>query len=439
MLAPRLTRSSTRALKQAVWKGADSVGASWTRLMRAVDTRVAEVKQRGPDVVPSIDFAAVEGGSVSAAAVAEVRARGVCVVRDVVPADEAVDCYERAKEYVESNGYAEQAVADGGRAVSTFFAGGVPQIYGVYWSAAQVHVRQHPRMLKAQSWLSRLWSHRRAGGDWAFDPDKPIVYADRVRIRTPGDVSGLVAHVDGGSVERWADPGYQRYYGSVFRGDWESHDCWDGAKRADCVEWPAPNVCTVFRLFQGFTAISRQGPGDGTLQLVPYLNESIAYLLLRPLLADADAGDDLLAAAFEGKQHQLAAEWHAPLLESLVTIPEVGPGDTVWWHPDVIHAVERVHGGTGDSAVVYVPAAPACAKNAEYVAKQLPAFLDGRAGPDFPQEDRELTYSGRASASSLTRLGKCQMGLEPWDLPADPRGAELISRCNAIVASPRPE
>ena len=30
---------------------------------------------------------------------------------------------------------------------------------------------------------------------------KETSYADRMRIRTPGNVSGLVPHVDGGSVE----------------------------------------------------------------------------------------------------------------------------------------------------------------------------------------------------------------------------------------------
>ena len=28
-------------------------------------------------------------------------------------------------------------------------------------------------------------------------------------------------------------------------------------------------ICSAFRTFQGWTALTRQGPGDGTLKLVP--------------------------------------------------------------------------------------------------------------------------------------------------------------------------
>jgi hypothetical protein len=34
----------------------------------------------------------------------------------------------------------------------------------------------------------------------------------------------------------------------------------------------------------------------------------------------------------------------------MISVPKVNPGDTVYWHCDVIHAVEREHTGSGDSA-----------------------------------------------------------------------------------------
>ena len=34
----------------------------------------------------------------------------------------------------------------------------------------------------------------------------------------------------------------------------------------------------------------------------------------------------------------------------MVSVPKVNPGDTVFWHCDVIHAVEKEHTGTADSA-----------------------------------------------------------------------------------------
>ena len=52
--------------------------------------------------------------------------------------------------------------------------------------------------------------------------------------------------------------------------------------------------------------------------------------------------------------------YHKLLLRGYGSIPEVEPGDTVWWHPDVIHAVEDEHSGTGYSNVIYIGASPRC-------------------------------------------------------------------------------
>jgi len=41
----------------------------------------------------------------------------------------------------------------------------------------------------------------------------------------------------------------------------------------------------MFRTFQGWTALTEQGPDDGTLQVLPVAN-AIAYVLLRALQAD---------------------------------------------------------------------------------------------------------------------------------------------------------
>lgn len=38
------------------------------------------------------------------------------------------------------------------------------------------------------------------------------------------------------------------------------------------------------------------------------------------------------------------------LEDSMVSVPKVNPGDGVFWHCDVVHAVETDHIGKGDSA-----------------------------------------------------------------------------------------
>jgi hypothetical protein len=132
-------------------------------------------------------------------------------------------------------------------------------------------------------------------------------------------------------------------------------------------------------------------------------------MLLRAL--QEDVAEDDLCGALPGRALGASRQWHPTLMEGLVSIPTVQPGDTVWWHPDIIHAVENEHSGTGYSNVVYVGASPRCNKNAVYARQQAQAFMEGRSAPDFAPEDYEVDFIGRATTADLTDLGIAQMGL----------------------------
>ena len=77
-----------------------------------------------------------------------------------------------------------------------------------------------------------------------------------------------------------------------------------------------------------------------------------------------------------------------------VSIPEVMPGDTVWWHTDICHAVGDEHAGKEYASVIYIGSAPDCAKNRAYLPKQREAFLAGRSAPDFAAMDFEVDFRG---------------------------------------------
>ena len=91
------------------------------------------------------------------------------------------------------------------------------------------------------------------------------------------------------------------------------------------------------------------------------------------------------------------------------------PGDTVFWHSDVVHAVENEHRGSGYSNVMYIASIPGCEKNTAYLAKQAPAFLSGKTPPDFAPDDFEVDFKGRGTEEDLTPLGRSQLGLAPLD------------------------
>ena len=65
------------------------------------------------------------------------------------------------------------------------------------------------------------------------------------------------------------------------------------------------------------------------------LKESTAYLLMRPLLKDIMEED--LPGYRKGKLFLLDPLIHSRIYDSVISIPKVYPGDTVWWHPDLVH------------------------------------------------------------------------------------------------------
>ena len=52
----------------------------------------------------------------------------------------------------------------------------------------------------------------------------------------------------------------------------------------------------MFRTYQGWTALTRQGPTDGTLRLIP-IAAGIAYVLLRALQDDVERGRSVRGGA----------------------------------------------------------------------------------------------------------------------------------------------
>ncbi len=73
----------------------------------------------------------------------------------------------------------------------------------------------------------------------------------------------------------------------MFNGNVEQYDPWNAAHRTDVEEYTVDNTtkCSVFRTFEGWTALSDMLPGQGLLHVVP-IPEAMAYILLRPLLDD---------------------------------------------------------------------------------------------------------------------------------------------------------
>jgi hypothetical protein len=375
--------------------------------MRAEVAAVIAERDAGRPIWPVVEFEDIAAGGVPDELRDAVWRRGCAVVRHTFGRERAKAWDAELAAYTERNRFAEtyRGLDDG---VFGGLAAGKPSIYPIYWSLPQIQARQDEAMGVVRRFLNGFWKHESLGQLW-FDPERDAAYPDRVRRRAPGtSSSGLSPHTDSGSVERWLVPGYQNVFRHVFSGEWSEYDPWDGAYRTDVQEFPSTVMCSSFRTFQGWTALSDMRPTEGVLHAVP-IPAAMGYVLLRAL--QDDVADDDLCGAVNGQSLPITSRYHSLLLAALTPIPEVAPGDTVWWHGDLIHSVGSVNDQKGWGNVMYIPAAPYCEKNAAYARACGEDFLTGASPTDFAAEDYERTWAGRATAADLSHVGRSQLGL----------------------------
>lgn len=99
---------------------------------------------------------------------------------------------------------------------------------------------------------------------------------------------------------------------------------------------------------------------------------------------------------------------------------------------EAIHSVDKVHTGTLDSSVLYIPVCPTTTLNATYIARQRAAFRAGTPGPDFPGGVGEREHVGRPTEGMLkawtNEEGRRAFGLERLE-----GGREVVGRANEVL------
>lgn len=405
-------KAAIRQLKRELRAQIGDVQAVFDKLSDKIATRVAEInalRNKGESVWPVIPFADVKNGTITDAQREAVKRRGCAVIKGHFPREQALAWDRSMLDYLDLNKFDEVYKGPGDNFFGTLTASR-PEIYPIYWSQAQMQARQSEAMAQVQSFLNRLWTFESNGKQW-FDPDVSVIYPDRIRRRPPGTTSkGLGAHTDSGALERWLLPAYQQVFARVFDGNVEKYDPWNAAHRTEVEEYTVDNTtkCSVFRTFQGWTALSDMIPGQGLLHVVP-IPEAMAYILLRPLLDDVP--EDELCGVAPGRVLPISEKWHPLLVEALTSIPALEAGDSVWWHCDVIHSVAPVENQQGWGNVMYIPAAPMCEKNLAYAKKVKEALETGASPGDFPREDYEKSWQDRFTVNDLNIHGKRALGM----------------------------
>ncbi len=406
--------AAIRALKAAVRARLAAAGRPVTDVVAAMEARVrteakalVAARANGEPVWPVIDYDDIATGTVDDATRALVRRRGCAVVRGHFPHADARAWDRGIVDYVERNRFFETYRASGDaffRDVDTR-----PAIYPIYWSPPQVEARQSERMATVQRFLNGFWTSASGDTRW-FDPDRDALYPDRIRRRTPGTSSkGLGAHIDPGTLDLWMTRENQQAFHHLYDGTVEAYDPWDASHRTTGPQYPAGTICSAFRTFQGWTALSDMDHDQGVLYTVP-IPAAMGYLLLRPFLDDV--ADDDMCAVDVGRAFAARRPWHDVLVDATYGIPDVRAGDSVWWHCDLIHGVAPVTDQQGWGNVMYIPAAPWCPRNERYAPLALEAFETGSSPFDFPEEHYERGWDGRPSREALNRTGRRGMGLD---------------------------
>lgn len=384
---PTDAKTAIREMKAKLRQQIGDVQQVFEKLSAKIEARVAEIdalKAQGLPVWPEVPYSDIAAGTVSEATRNEIKRRGCAVIKGNFPREQALAWDRAMLNYLDANHFDDVYKGPGDSFFGSLEASR-PEIYPIYWSQAQMQARQSDNMAAVQSFLNRLWKSESNGKQW-FDPDVSVIYPDRIRRRPPGTTSkGLGAHTDSGALERWLLPAYQRVFAHVFNGNFDDYDPWDAAHRTEVEEYTVDNTtkCSVFRTFQGWTALSDMLPGQGLLHVVP-IPEAMAYVLLRPLLDDVP--DDELCGVAPGKVLPVSEKWHPLLMKALTSIPAITAGDSVWWHCDVIHCVAPVDNQQGWGNVMYIPAAPMCEKT---------GFMRTRSGKHWKKVHRRETSHGK--------------------------------------------
>ncbi|KAF5355130.1 hypothetical protein D9756_005570 [Leucocoprinus leucothites] len=425
-------------LKKEIFK--DEMVESWREVLSELEGTVAEIMEKGNTLVTRVSYEDIKSGQVSQAQIDHIKQVGTVIITGAVPQEEALGWKQQIRDY---------AAANFGR-----FPEDNIQVFEIYNSVGQTLARTHPGLINTHKFMLSLW-HTSSPDQVRLDT--PISYYDRLRIRQPGDAKfTLGPHIDGGSVERWEDPGFRTVFSNILKGGnhWRHHDPFDATPRISVKSdlYNVPNACSIFRPWQGWTALSSTGPGEGTLQILPNLSIASPYIILRPFFRPKNPRSDSLK--FEdweldldgsrfpgssiGKTQELNVKSHPHLRldKTMVSLPKVEPGDQVYWHCDVVHAVEGQHHGLGDSSVFYIPAVPLTLHNAHYLRDQRNNFVAGLPAPDFPGGEGESKCTGRGSAKDVSSAeGRRALGFEKFEAPplAPQAEKEFLNNINRIL------
>ena len=148
-------KAAIRQMKRELRAQIGDVQAVFDKLSDNIATRVAEInalKNKGQPVWPTIPFADVKNGTITAEQREAVKRRGCAVIKGHFPREQALAWDQSMLDYLDLNKFDEVYKGPGDNFFGTLTASR-PEIYPIYWSQAQMQARQSEEMAQVQSFL----------------------------------------------------------------------------------------------------------------------------------------------------------------------------------------------------------------------------------------------------------------------------------------------
>ena len=400
-------KAAIREIKAALRARIAASGRTVEEVFAVIEARVAErvdeiaaAKARGETVWPVIDYADIEAGTVAAEQLGMLHRRGCLVVRGHFEREQAARLGPRHRRLRR----VQPVLRELPRArATTSSAASAPSPR----STRSTGRRRRCRPARATAWpASRRSStpsgrHESDGVQW-FDPDRDSLYPDRIRRRPPGANSGgLGTHLDPGTLDLWMTQAYQQAFRHLFDGTVEQYDPWDAAHRTAGPQYPGSTMCSAFRTFQGWTALSDMDHDQGVLHTVP-IPEAMGYLMLRPLLADVP--DDDMCGVTVNQVFPASEQWHPLLLRRAQRHPRRQGRRLrlVALRHDPQRRPGRATSRAGATSCTSPP--PPGARATRPTPRRVrEAFLTGSSPSDFPDEHYERNWPNRFQARAAQR------------------------------------
>ena len=162
---------------------------NFAKIEKFIETEIQEIlnlKKNNKSIIPENSINEIDQKKTKV--IEDIKKRGCVIIRDVFDDKFIENLNFQLEKYIDENNYYDdqRKKADLDKYFSDLKSG-KPQIYGLYWSKAQIEIRHSEQMAKVKKWLNNLWLFENSEYK-VFDPNKELSYADRVRRREPGTI-----------------------------------------------------------------------------------------------------------------------------------------------------------------------------------------------------------------------------------------------------------